>query len=408
MKEFWLPYGDTELPVLIENEELYKVLSPKNLEENKNTVAQANLSLKDYIEKLFSEKEIKKAVLIAPKESIQTNLINELMSIIKEELFNKGLKKEDLNIIRFPNFEEFFFKRGLTNNEMETFNEVYHNPLNNEASFVKETNLGVKFFLNKIFEEADAKILIGDVYSSFLFNFFNPFLQAIFGLSGEKTIIELLKFIALNIDSFYHNVYAAEKIIEEFKNIFLIDLALTLVPNVKGEAANIILGSLNETLNKEKEFIEALKFKVENKAGLTIGSAGGSFFDSNFLKALPGLKNLSNISEEESAVVYLAECRNGLGFNPKLKRAKEKNEENIFSIFECLIQEIINKILEKTKIYLISSLPNYYAREILGFKPCETLNLALKNVKLNFKNEKNILIIPYASYTILELKNNAR
>jgi nickel-dependent lactate racemase len=387
MREFWLPYGDTELPIAIENEELCKVLLSKNLKENKEAAAQVNILLRNHIEKLFSEKKIEKIALITPKESIQTNFINELTLLIKEELLKKGLKKENLNIIQLPNFEEIFFK--IKKEENQNF------------SFIEETNLGIKFFLNRIVAEADAKILIGETYPNFLFNFLNPFIQAIFGLTKEETIIEILKLIELNKFSY-------EKLIEEIKNFFLIDLDLTLIPNAKGETTEFILGSLNEVLNKEKEFIENLRVKVENKAGLIIGSAGGSFLDLNFLRALSGLKNLSHISEEEGIIIYLAECKNGLGFNPKFKKLrKEENEENIEAAFNRLIQKVMFEILEKTKIYLISSLPNYYAREILGVKPYETLNSALKSAKLNLKKEENILIVPYASYAILELKNNA-
>jgi nickel-dependent lactate racemase len=387
MREFWLPYGDTELPIAIENEELCKVLLSKNLKENKEAAAQANILLRNHIEKLFSEKKIEKIALITPKESIQTNFINELTLLIKEELLKKGLKKENLNIIQLPNFEEIFFK--IKKEENQNF------------SFIEETNLGIKFFLNRIVAEADAKILIGETYPNFLFNFLNPFIQAIFGLTKEETIIEILKLIELNKFSY-------EKLIEEIKNFFLIDLDLTLIPNAKGETTEFILGSLNEVFNKEKEFIENLRVKVENKAGLIIGSAGGSFLDLNFLRALSGLKNLSHISKEEGIIIYLAECKNGLGFNPKFKKLrKEENEENIEAAFNRLIQKVMFEILEKTKIYLISSLPNYYAREILGVKPYETLNSALKSAKLNLKKEENILIVPYASYAILELKNNA-
>ncbi|MBS7658427.1 MAG: hypothetical protein QXR82_00520 [Candidatus Bathyarchaeia archaeon] len=401
MREFWLPYGDTELPALIENEALCKILSIKNLDER--STVQVNLLLKDYIEKLFSEEKIEETVLIAPKETIQTNLINELISIVKEELFKKGLKKENVNTVYFSSFEELFSRESVINEE--TIDETY-NSLNAKASFIGETKSGIKFFLNDAIKKANTKILIGEAYSSFLFNFLNPYIQAVFGLTNKETITEILKFIILNIDSFYNEAYNTEKLIKEFKSVFSVDLALTLIPNVKGEPATILLGDLNEVLEKEKEFInEYLKVKVEGKPGLIIGSAGGNFFDLNFLKAFPGLKSLSNIIEDEGTIVYLAECRNGLGFNPKFKKIEEKNDA--ITIFNYLIQKILVKILTKTKIYLVSSLPNYYTRELLGFKPYETLNSALKNVKLNFKNEKNILIVPYASYTVLELKNNA-
>jgi nickel-dependent lactate racemase len=404
MKEFWLPYGDAELPIAIENEDLCKVIQPKELKAIENPAAYINASLNSYIEKLFSERKIEKTVIIAPKEDNQLKLINELISVIKEKLFEKGLRKESLLVIRFITLEEVFSK-SLKIKSKEDFKANNNNPLNKELSFIGESSSGIKLFLNKGIAEADAKILLGKASSSFLFNFFNPFLQSILGLAGEETIAEILNFAALNFNASCN----LKGLIKELMNFVSVDLALTLIPNVKGNVANIILGSLNEVLIKEEAFIEeALKIEVEDKASLAIGSAGGEVFDLNFLKALPGLKNLSDIIEDGGTVVYLAECRNGLGFKPMVRKRIEKTRRSIYEGFEGLIQSFIYKILDKVKVYLVSSLPNYYAREILGVKPCETVNAALKIAKLNLKSEKSILILPYASYIIPELKRNAR
>ncbi|MBS7655651.1 DUF2088 domain-containing protein [Candidatus Bathyarchaeota archaeon] len=402
MKEFWLPYGNTELPVAIENEALCKVLPPKSLEAVENPIAYVNFSLNNYVEELFAKKKVEKAVIIAPKKANQAKLINELISVIKEKLFEKGLKKENLLVTRFTNFEEVFSRILIKNGE--DFKEVHHYPLTSELSFIGETSLGVKLFLNKFAAEADAKILIGEASSSLLFNFFNPFLQMVFGLTGEETIAEILKLTSLNLNL----LYDLKGLIKELMNFISIDLALTLIPSVKGEVANVILGELNEVLVKEEAFInEALKVEVEGEAGLAIGSAGGDFFDSSFLNSLPGLKSLSDAVKNGGTIVYLAECRSGLGFKPIIKKQSRKTED-AYAIFERLIQSFISKVLDKAKVYLISSLPNYYAREILGVKPCETVNAALKSAKLNLKSEDTTLILPYASYTILELKKNAK
>lgn len=400
MKEFWLPYGDTELPVAIENEALCKVLQPKSLEAIENPVAYVNSSLNNYIEELFAKKKVEKAVIIAPKKANQAKLINELTSVIKEKLFERGLKKENLFIARFTDFEEVFSRFLIKN---EDFKGVPHNSSTSELSFIGETSLGVKLFFNKVVAEADAKILLGEAFSSLLFNFFNPFLQMVFGLTSEETIAEILKLISLNLNPSHE----LKSLIKELMNFISIDLALTLIPSVKNGVVNVILGELNEVLVKEEAFVnEALKVEVESKAGLAIGSAGGSFFDSSFLNSLPGLKSLSDAVEDGGAIVYLAECRNGLGFKPLIKKQSGKNDA--YAIFKRLIQCFISKVSDKAKVYLISSLPNYYAREILGVKPCETVNAALKNAKLNLKSREYTLILPYASYTILELKENAR
>jgi len=318
----------------------------------------------------------------------------------KEKLFERGLKKENLFIARFTDFEEVFSRFLIKN---EDFKGVPHNSSTSELSFIGETSLGVKLFFNKVVAEADAKILLGEAFSSLLFNFFNPFLQMVFGLTSEETIAEILKLISLNLNPSHE----LKSLIKELMNFISIDLALTLIPSVKNGVVNVILGELNEVLVKEEAFVnEALKVEVESKAGLAIGSAGGSFFDSSFLNSLPGLKSLSDAVEDGGAIVYLAECRNGLGFKPLIKKQSGKNDA--YAIFKRLIQCFISKVSDKAKVYLISSLPNYYAREILGVKPCETVNAALKNAKLNLKSREYTLILPYASYTILELKENAR
>lgn len=386
MKEFWFPYGATELPVPVDNGLSYKLLLPKKLGGRSLSVeAIANSAL----EKLLPEISGKNVALILPRGSVSQRLA---LTLVKK-MVAEGVKKS-LSIVHSADLNEILSGRNHRQKLGCGVKETFHELGRGELAFLGEAEPGAKMLFNKVALEADVKIVVGEARPSLSFNYASPLFQALLGLASEETIKSFLwrlEELALR-DPFC----APFKAVKELAEWLPVDFAVTLVSDGESGVAKLIVGSADETLSEEEKiFNECWRVEFDNAATLVVGSAGGASFDSTFLNALPGLNSIGSLVEDGGTIIYLAECAKGLGL-PPLKEGKDKLRQALRRFVLGRVSEVSNK----ARVRLVSALPDYYVQKILKFKPCKAGSSALKSIRRILKNEARMFVVPLASRVV--------
>lgn len=407
MVEIWLKYGNTEIFFESEN---FKILQPKDYPSIPNINEAYQEIIKKLIDNYILKKGEKIVFVIDDKgfpESIKffiNNLIEELDSL---NLNNKNIifLISSRNGKELKNKESYnLFNKGVINK----FKIIYHNPLKNEFKFIGKTSFGTNVYLNKIFAEADKKILLGNILINPLIGYSSIGETIIPGIAGEETIKQNFSLILENKESKKFSEYSIHKDSLEAAKISGIDFSIYFLLNSNNGISAIFSGNIEEINEKSINLLnEIYNLKIDEKADIVIASLGGFPYDKTLENACDCLINLSNIISEKSVLIIVSECRKGLGsMNFSLLLEKDSKE-----IYEKLKEEprieiyrayILKKFLENFKIAIISIIPKSIISEILKIKTYDNISEALTYAfRIVGKNSK-LFIVPQSFKTIFK------
>ena len=169
MVEIWLPYGDTETFVSVEDENLLGILQPHEKSPAENPQQEVDSALEN---PLGSEPLTR---LIVPGKSLVllmelTNPVAEsfiLVSHLLGKFSEKGVPNEHVKILLITETSEsiraFKEKSDLWREILASYSVIEHDPLSSECIEVGKTSKGVKVLLNRNFVEADLRIVFSDI-----------------------------------------------------------------------------------------------------------------------------------------------------------------------------------------------------------------------------------------------------
>jgi nickel-dependent lactate racemase len=407
MVEIWLKYGNTEIFFESEN---FKILQPKDYPSLQNM----NEVFKEIIKKIIDDYLLKKGgkiVFVIDDKGFPESLKNFINHLIKEL---DSLKLNDKNItflFTSRNGKELKSKDlyNLFNKEaINKFKIICNNPFKNEFEFIGKTSFGTNVYLNKIFAEANIKILLGNILINPLIGYSSIGETIIPGIAKEETIKQNFSLILENKESKKFSEYSIHKDSLEAAKISGIDFSIYFLLNSNNDISAIFSGSIEEINGKSINLLnEIYNLKIDEKADIVIASLGGFPYDKTLENACDCLINLSNILSEKSVLIIVSECRKGLGsMNFSLLLEKDSKE-----IYEKLKQEpkieiyrayILKKFLENFKMALVSIIPKSIISEILKIKTYDNVSEALTYAfRIVGKNSK-LLIVPQCYKTIFK------
>ncbi|GEM_PF-1894561 len=407
MVEIWLKYGNTEIFFELEN---FKILQPKDYPSLQNM----NEVFQEIIKKIIDDYLLKKGekiVFVIDDKGFPESLKNFINHLI-EEL--DSLKLNDKNVtflVTSRNGKELKSKdlyNLFSKEAIKKFKIICHNPLKNEFEFIGKTSFGTNVYLNKIFTEADIKILLGNILINPLIGYSSIGETIIPGIAREETIKQNFSLILENKESKKFSEYLIHKDSLEAAKISGIDFSIYFLLNSNNDISAIFSGSIEEINEKSINLLnEIYSLKINEKADIVIASLGGFPYDKTLENACDCLINLSNILSEKSVLIIVSECRKGLGsMNFSLFLEKDPKE-----IYEKLKKEpkieiyrayILKKFLENFKMALVSIIPKSIISEILKIKTYDNVSEALTYAfRIVGKNSK-LFIVPQSFKTIFK------
>ena len=240
-----------------------------------------------------------------------------------------------------------------------------------------KTSFGHEVWVNKELCSCDLVILTGFIEPHFFAGFSGGGKAIMPGMSGRKTIFgnHSAPMIS-NINSVW-GITTGNPIWEEIQeaaenvgNLFLVNVTM----NNKHQVINAFCGDLRSAHKAgAAEVKQSAMQLVDGLFDIVITSNSGYPLDLNLYQAVKGMSAAAQIVKPGGAIIIAAECSDGVPDHGLFRRTLSENDspkqilKNIIANDEVVQDQwqvqILTQILEKTNVYLYSTLPDNVVKE---------------------------------------------
>jgi lactate racemase len=416
MVDVWLPYGKTDVCVRVPARNLLGTIEPKEQQAAADSKAEIERALKEPIgTKRLGElvkPESKVAIVV---DDVTRKAPSETMLLpVLAELNTAGVKDENVTVIfgcgthRAVKPEEAAVLVGAeVLKRVKTISHDSHAP--DLVNIGTTKTHGNKILINRIFAEADVKVLLGDVNFHYYAGYGGGRKSVLPAVSGEETI-KTNHALMLSANAASGNLQDNPVHVDmtEAARLAKVDFIVNVVENKKGEVVKAFAGDL------EAAFLEAVKLvdemyrvTVDRRADITVVSAGGNPADVNLYQALKAVDNALDAVKRGGVIILVAECPEGHGnqvFYEWMTRLSDlKNMEREIKrnfVLGGHKAYYLLKALQNHQIILVSSLPDYYATSIFKLKTARAVNDALAEAFKIAGSASRVWAMPYGNYTL--------
>ncbi|MFW6266531.1 MAG: nickel-dependent lactate racemase [Halanaerobiales bacterium] len=408
-------YGKKSIELNINENKVIKTLLAKEKAGIKDAESVVRECLVDPVkspplEELLQDKSPENIVIIVNDISRPTPY-NILLPPLLDIIHKTGIKAEQITFlvatgVHYPQTEEqsreIYSRRIYDNYSFE-----YHNPDDNLVSMGKLSS-GNELLINKTVVEADFVITTGVILPHYFAGFSGGRKSILPGVAGRETIeynhshmVEIMDGLPPLSDNPVNNemMEAAEKV--------GVDFILNIVTNSQKEIVEVVAGDYEKAwLKGTKISAKMYHIPINKKADITIVSAGGYPRDINLYQAQKALEHADHCTKEGGTIVWLAECREGLGDEVFARWINDS--ETPGDIIEKIKDKFvlgghkafaISKVVLKKEVILISELDKKTTEQIFA-KKFKTANRALKYLQKRYDNKYEMFVMPQGSITV--------
>lgn len=346
--------------------------------------------------------------------------INKFLIYVVNYLNSLGIKDEDISIIiavgthRADTEGE---KISIVGKELYKRIKIYNHDSKNadELDYIGISSFGTPEYINKKVVDADRVILIGGITFHLFAGFGGGAKSIVPGVAGIKTIQHNHKLVfnsgensGLNLDARANKIKGnpMREDITEICRTVSVDFLINAVLDTNGNFVEFVAGDFEKAWMRGCNTIRKLyAIKVKEKADITIASAGGYPKDINLYQSVKTIGNSLYAGVEDSVLIVIAECREGVGTDEFTKLFKYKTLNDMetalkkdftvpgYAAYKTLYSS------KHRKVFLVSSLEDEIVRKF-GFIPVKSLKNAVELVyKLSVDNPR-IALIPYGGDTL--------
>lgn len=420
MVDVWLPYGKTDVCARVPTRNFLGVVEPKE----KPGVSDARAEVLRALEKPVGSKPLAEIVEDGCKVAVVVDDVTRsapsslVVPPLLEELNRLGVEDGDVTVIfgcgthRPVKSEE---ARALLGEALvKRVSVISHDCYAKDHVYVGTTKKhGTKLSINKVFAEADVKILTGDIEMHYYAGFGGGRKSVLPGVSSAEAIQQNHAMI-LNPKA-RTGVLEGNPVHEDMVEAAVlagVDFILNVVTNSQGEIVQAFAGDLVQAFAEGVKLVEEMcRVSIAQRADIVIVSPGGYPSDIDFYQAYKALDNVLNCVKRGGVVVLVAECPESYGneefYNWMVKfenlKSIEKEIKKRFVIGGHKAYYLL-KALQKAQIILVSTMPDYYAVNVFGLRTARALNDGLQEAfKIAGKSAK-VLAVPHGHVTLPLLK----
>jgi len=415
MVDVWLPYGKTDVCVRVPARNLLGNIEPKDTAGATDAKAEVERALKEPIgtKRLSELAKPESKVAIVVDDSTRKPSEKMLLPVLAE-LNAAGVKDENITVIfgcgthRAVKPQEALQLIG--EEAYKRLKILSHNANDLDLAYVGATKThGNKIFINRIFAEADLKVLLGDVEFHYYAGYGGGRKSVLPGVCGAETIQNNhALMLSANATSGNLENNPVHLDMTEAARLAKVDFIVNVVENKKGEVVRAFAGDL------EAAFLEAVKLvdqmfrvTIDRRADIVVVSAGGYPADLNLYQALKGIDNALDAVKRGGVMILVAECTEGHGNQVfydwmtrliDLKNIEREIKRNF--IIGGHKAYYLLKALQNHQIILVSSMPDYYATSIFNLKTSRAVNDALNEALKVAGSASRVWAMPYGSHTL--------
>ena len=421
MVDVWLPYGKTDICVRVPARNLLGTIEPKERQAVADEKAEIDRALAEPIgaKRLAEIVKTESKVAIVVDDSTRKTPSEVMLLSVLTELNSAGVKDENVTVIfgcgthravKPDEAEELIGKEAI-----KRLKFVSHCCTDPELVYVGTTKThGNKVYINRIFAEADVRVLLGDVNYHYYAGYGGGRKSVLPAVSGEVTIKQnhaLMVSSNAKAGNLQDNPVHID--MTEAARLAKVDFILNIVENKEGKIVRAFAGDL------EAAFLEAVKLVdemyrvyVDRRAEIVVVSSGGHPADINLYQACKGLDNALDVVKRGGVIILVAECLEGHGnqvFYDWMSRlgdqkTVEKEIKRNFLIGGHKAYYLL-KALQNHPLILVSTLPDFYATSIFKFKTARAINDALNEAFKLTGSASRVWAIPVGNYTLAIFKS---
>lgn len=270
---------------------------------------------------------------------------------------------------------------------------------------IGETGRGIPIELNRALVEHDHVILVGGITYHYFAGFSGGRKMVCPGLGSSRTIGETHR-LAFDFERKTRREgvglaqLAGNAVHEEFVEIAAKinpSFATNSIVNDRGELLELFAGNWRAAHERACEFYEQTHTaRITEKRDTVIVSAGGSPLDINLIQAHKALEMAARACADGGAIIFLAECADGLGRTDFLKWFEAANSEKLAERL-CESYQVNGQtawsLLTKTERFNVRIVTSLSEREtdLMRLKKVGSLSEALAGIDVNSKG----YILPY-------------
>lgn len=405
-----LKYGSAEVEVDVPDENFAGVLEVKDVPGCADPVGEVRRSIRSPIASppLHVVMRGKRNAVVIVNDHTRDTRTREILAGLLSELNEVGFQRKDVTLVfgcgTHRKVRDDEAKMLLGEDVWSQYEWVSHN-CDGDVTFLGETSFGNSVYVNSLVAEADAKILTGDITFHYYAGYTGGRKSILPGVSARETILfnhammlhPAARSGVLNGNPVHLDMTEAARLAKP-------DFIVNAVQNTNGEIIRVFSGDMEAAFMEGVKLVDSL-YKVETEpADIVILSAGGYPKDIDLYQAHKALDSVIPIVREGGCVIFLAECRDGVGnqvFHEwmKEKLSIEEMERRLKSDFKLGGHKAyyLAKALKKVKIFAMSSLPAEELENVFNITPVESVEEGLREaLKITGKNSK-IKVVPHGA-----------
>jgi nickel-dependent lactate racemase len=401
--ELWIPYGETEIPIRVPDDNFYKILEPKKSPATAPLSNQIEDSLSRPVNDFSLSNVVKQGtvagLLVDPimpwnVQKLAIEIIKAKLGILGVEKVKLFLRRRTSNVESRPSQEEVSFTNFDPGDD--TFTEL------------GKTNEGTNVKLETELLACDVRISLSIVTPHFASGFTGGPDILLPGASSLDTIAKNRSLMVKGLASpgdiggnlVLADAFEAYKMAGVFYN-------LAFVPDGLGGVDTVFSGELEAVFREAvPRYLQVHSPKIDWKSDVVVVAAG-KMLGMDLYHGVRVLSNAFGAVKREGTIILVAECSKGIGdqsfleFSRRFSEKKElvtelRHKFKIGSHVSLFLQDA----LEKHRIQLVSVLPDLYARDSFRLKPSRTASTAVQqSIRVEGKEAK-ILIITRGDLTI--------
>ena len=293
MVEIWLPYGRTEVVARIPSENLLAVVDAKERPGVDDPTAEITRALDNPVgsRKLEEIAKPEDRVAIVVDDATRPTPGSLMVFPILEKLGLAGVKDEDVSIIigrgihrpTRPNE----YPALIGENALKRVRVIDHDCDAEDLVYVGDTSRRTKVSLNKVFMEADIKILTGDLGFHYYAGYGGGRKSVLPAIASRASIQHNHGFLS-EPGSRTGNLEGnpAHLDMEEAAHLANVDFAVNVILNAENRIVKAFAGDIESVFIEGVKLVDEMyKVPVESMADIVVTSPGGYPFDIDLYQA---------------------------------------------------------------------------------------------------------------------------
>ncbi len=394
--EFWIPYGGTEVPIRVPDDNFYKILEPPKTAPKKLTAL-----LEQALDSPIGGASISsfghgKAGIVVDS-LVPSKVIEGTLELLKKRATSLGIDSVTV-----------FLPKGRTTSIVQDQAETVRvAPL--EGPFVElgKTELGTHVEIRQDFHACQVKVSLSMASPSFATGVTGGQDAILEGVCSSETWAKnrslQLKSTEASPGNHLGPVFA-----DSLDSCRLIGpiLSISCVPDGTGEVDSVFCGELESTFKESSaRYSQVHETNIDQRPDIVVLPAGQAF-GTDLYHSVQILPNAWKAVKKDGTVILAAECSRGIGNESFLEFSRKfEDRKSLLSDLRhhfnlgAQVALLLKEALERNRVQLVSVLPDHYVR-MFNLKSARTASAAIQSSIRAEGKDARVLIVTRGDLTL--------